>query len=573
MKKFLAALLLVLPVITHAQNNNPVFYWDKNVITTDINGRVIAKDDTVELKLMVHPHGTNVRSAYLDFQHQKDAIQLLSIERGAAYDANANFSVNNYFYPNCQFNRTSQNTTDNGRTNWNYATYTCNSNTVPYNAINRIMVNIATGNNLSQDSYIKLRFKITNTTAGFPYDSVYFNFVIPYDANGSEAWQNSNTMSGVKGVWIQLSPTANNLITGTVTQGVNVSSGLKSLMKVSVTDTLTQPTEVTNSTVSAGFNFGSQLTANTWYRYRLLVPADSIAALSKASVTVSDYTTAVQEFITQNLDKTYKNNNITKGIMYWAADVNNNGEFDGGDIQKLFNAVTGLDTLVKAPAGCAANCYVTLPTILGSVYDTLGFTAWKTFTNPYFTQFKTTATNQNLSLKYVLKGDVNLSHSSAVGSTAAAASLVMNNFIVPGSPGIDVTLANSIVTTNDVTVPFTIDTKGIKLTGLQFEVKFDQTKLNFDKLEVNTPSWVSFVNNNNGIIRFGALDKDVKNTLTGSNLVPFKLHFTTKQAGADLSTAVEIYPTMDAADDKGNQVGINFNTTVIKLIGANFFKP
>ena len=106
-----------------------------------------------------------------------------------------------------------------------------------------------------------------------------------------------------------------------------------------------------------------------------------------------------------------------------------------------------------------------------------------------------------------------------------------------------------------------------------FEVKFDQTKLNFDKLEVNTPSWVSFVNNNNGIIRFGALDKDVKNTLTGSNLVPFKLHFTTKQAGADLSTAVEIYPTMDAADDKGNQVGINFNTTVIKLIGANFFKP
>jgi len=29
---------------------------------------------------------------------------------------------------------------------------------------------------------------------------------------------------------------------------------------------------------------------------------------------------------------------------------------------------------------------------------------------------------------------------------------------------------------------------------------------------------------------------------------------------------------MDAADDKGNQVGINLNTTVIKLIGANFFK-
>ena len=55
MKKFLAALLLVLPVIAHAQNNNPVFYWDKNLITTNINGGAIAKNDTIELKLMVNP--------------------------------------------------------------------------------------------------------------------------------------------------------------------------------------------------------------------------------------------------------------------------------------------------------------------------------------------------------------------------------------------------------------------------------------------------------------------------------------------------------------------------------------
>ena len=104
-------------------------------------------------------------------------------------------------------------------------------------------------------------------------------------------------------------------------------------------------------------------------------------------------------------------------------------------------------------------------------------------------------------------------------------------------------------------------------------MKYDPTKVSFDRLDVNTPSWVSFVNNStDGVIRFGALDKDIKNVLTGSNLVPFKLLFKSKQAGADLSTSVQIYPTMDAADDKGNQVGINFNTTVIKLIGANFFK-
>ncbi len=51
-----------------------------------------------------------------------------------------------------------------------------------------------------------------------------------------------------------------------------------------------------------------------------------------------------------------------------------------------------------------------------------------------------------------------------------------------------------------------------------------------------------------------------------------KLEFSSVQAGVNLNSTVQIYPTMDAADDKGKQVGINFNTTTIKLIGANFFK-
>ena len=91
-------------------------------------------------------------------------------------------------------------------------------------------------------------------------------------------------------------------------------------------------------------------------------------------------------------------------------------------------------------------------------------------------------------------------------------------------------------------------------------------------MEVNTPSWVSFVHPMGNVLRFGALDRELKNTLSGNNLVPFKLHFTALQPGVDLNTSVEIVPTMDAADDKGNQVGINLNTTVIKLLGANFFR-
>jgi hypothetical protein len=178
--------------------------------------------------------------------------------------------------------------------------------------------------------------------------------------------------------------------------------------------------------------------------------------------------------------------------------------------------------------------------------------------------------DQSVPLKYVLRGDVNLSHSSAVA--AQAATFTMGNFVVPGASSIDVNLNNVIVTGNTLSIPFNVDTKTLKLSGLQFEVKYDPTKVKFEKLEVNTPSWISFVNDDKGVIRFGALDRDFKNFMSGTALVPFKLEFSSVQAGVNLNSTVQIHPTMDAADDKGKQVGINFNTTSIKLIGANFFK-
>jgi hypothetical protein len=391
---------------------------------------------------------------------------------------------------------------------------------------------------------------------------------------------------------------------------------------------------------------------------------------------------AVQEFITQNLDKTYKNNNINKGMKYWAADVNNDGAFEGGDLQVLFNAVTGLDTIMVAPAQCGAGCFYSLPVFMGHEYDNMPLTNWNSIINskvgiitPGQTEWivltpngyssgqsrllidmrqfpagvnpssvtaitlldvysgpvtfmssdaawamykvpsnfvkatngsstynasirninnqgtdwgvastvsftdknfgsvfaRTTTSEQTLDLRYALKGDVNLSHSSLV-TDQQGASIMMGNLVVPGAGSIDVNLNNVVVTGNTIAIPFNVDTKTLKLSGLQFEVKYDATKVKFEKMDINTPSWVSFVHPMGNVLRFGALDRDLKNTLTGNNLTPFKLHFTALQPGVDLNTSVEIVPTMDAADDKGNQVGINLNTTVIKLIGANFFK-
>ncbi len=64
MKKLLAAVLLLLPVPALAQ---PALWWDRNVITTDVNGGPIAKDDTIAIEVKLNPNFTTIRSVFFDF--------------------------------------------------------------------------------------------------------------------------------------------------------------------------------------------------------------------------------------------------------------------------------------------------------------------------------------------------------------------------------------------------------------------------------------------------------------------------------------------------------------------------
>jgi hypothetical protein len=79
-----------------------------------------------------------------------------------------------------------------------------------------------------------------------------------------------------------------------------------------------------------------------------------------------------------------------------------------------------------------------------------------------------------------------------------------------------------------------------------------------------------FANAKTGIVKFGALDQNNSNPIKGTN-TPFKLKFSTIESGVDILTSVKVSSTMDAADNKGNQLGIILNTTNIKLTGYNNF--
>ena len=101
--------------------------------------------------------------------------------------------------------------------------------------------------------------------------------------------------------------------------------------------------------------------------------------------------------------------------------------------------------------------------------------------------------------------------------------------------------------------------------------KFDPTKIKFEELLANVPNtWYVFASSKDGRVKFGALDKNNSESITGTK-IPFKLKFSTIGNGVDILTSVRVSQLMDAADQKGNQLDINLNSTQIKLTGYNNF--
>jgi hypothetical protein len=222
-------------------------------------------------------------------------------------------------------------------------------------------------------------------------------------------------------------------------------------------------------------------------------------------------------------------------------------------------------------------------------------TNWKDITYPK-TYVKTgvLGTNEIVDLKYLLWGDVNRSHSSqvvvinngtSVIQTNAAFSLETNTAFktmatngvgfINTSTGevnsINVNLSNVTVTSNNVEIPVAINTNGNTVGALQFEFQYDPSKIKFEELKSEVPnSWYIFVNSKDGKVKFGAIDQNNKTSING-NIIPFKLKFSTIGDGVNILTSVKVSPTMDASNSKGVQLGIDLNSTQIKLTGYNNF--
>ena len=482
-----------------------------------------------------------------------------------------------YTYPGYTWVSTQQNTTPNGNNNYSNANYSFTAGGPK--TILRVYLNWATPNGMPYDNYddlLRLKFKLKTTAPGYAWDPIKMNFAAAFNQNGTTgATEMTIPLTSV----IYLDPTATKYMNISLDTNPNIDPF--TLHRVLIVNPATNIGFVTDATSNGAVAIDqTKLEPNTEYRAFMMLNMDSIHNLYAAAVTVSDYTTAQTEYVQQNIDGTFKGESIITGAGYLAADVNRNKVFDGGDLTKLFSQVVGVDKLFTLPQNYVAgtDMYASVPTFTDSTFNALTPANWKDVTNSYVT-FKTGLIGQNkpLKLKYLIPGDINRSHSSQVVinnaiATNAAVSLnkTMNRTITVSN--ISVSLANQTLTSNTIEIPIAVNTNGNKLSGLQFEFRYNPASIKFEEIMNQMPNtWYAFADNTKpGVIRFGALDKALNSSVTGE-LVPFKLKFSAITNGLNMNTLIKVSPVMDAASSTGSQLGITLNTDTIKLTGYNNF--
>lgn len=574
MKKLLFLVLTLITFNTLGQDVKLKLGSDSTKV--DIAGGVIDKGDEFIVNVDLNGNGnTTARSLYFDFEFNNAAFEFVSIAHtgtggnGGVLPPGSSIDLAHYLYPGYTWVTNANNNTTNGNTNYQNAAYAFTSGGPK--TIIRAYLNWASPNPLPYNGYsplLRLRFRLKTTAVGNSWDPIKMNFGAAFNQNGSTG---ATLMEVPLTTVITQNPNATKLVNATVALNSALNPAFTKVAFVNATTNQGPLFDVTSTgTVNV---VDSLLTPNTQYKIMVMYNMDQIQGLYNAAITASDYTAAQSEFISQNLDGTFKNTVITSGAGYKAADVNRSGKLDGGDLTRLFAQVVNVDQLVVLPTGYTAgsNGWMSFMTFKTSDYNAATPADWLTRFPVGPTQYTYTTpaqrgTPESISISYLLFGDINKSHSSVVTQNG---STVVNRRLAVTPVG--VSLANAVVTSNSIEIPVKVSTNGNKLAAVQFQFSYDTSKLKFEELKNEMPNgWYVFANKGEGYIKFGALDQNLKTPVEGE-LTPFKLRFTALQNGLDINTFIKVSPIMDAADSTGSQLPINLNADKIKLTGYNNF--
>ena len=227
-------------------------------------------------------------------------------------------------------------------------------------------------------------------------------------------------------------------------------------------------------------------------------------------VTVSDVYLAFRELSDKGImgdESKY----FSSGIQFHNADVNNDRIFDERDCYLLLTHLQGTSSLWST----TPNIGDAIKVISSTTYDSVTKQNWVTLGNLIGRQYPFSFTNgilNSYNLDITWKGDVNLSHSSQpTGFTLASNS--MNDFSQVKSMS---TTSNSIGDVEsdimmekvgeNIVLSIVITPNGNQIGATQFDVYFDNSILDFIKVEYNNSQSTNFAKNNGSFISLGSLN-------------------------------------------------------------------
>jgi hypothetical protein len=288
---------------------------------------------------------------------------------------------------------------------------------------------------------------------------------------------------------------------------------------------------------------------NTKYKIEVKFPQDSLSNMRDYAVTISDAVKAYNEYVNTDVNQNYGHTYLKHGLGFLIGDINLNTKFDGGDPYGIYASVSGLKPIdtAKLINVFSKDEYDSL--VLGSNQ----WVDWVTYSDRgKYIYDSVGTTNLTLDIKYFILGDVDRTHSSPVfvGTTEIFAAIYKGQY--------NVEIPDVYSVGQPMYVPFNINTNGDNNNGLQFEVKYDVTKVNFEEIVSNLQGpWLQYVTHDNvkGIVRFGAMNNQKNGSLQGL-ATPFKLKFSAKVTTDDIKTDVVVRKLMDASDKEGDHFNI-----------------
>ena len=507
--------------------------------------QTIKRGDTLDVvfKYDAAP-SVDVRTFQVDFQYKKQLFTHVSTTVDATVSSMTPALSIKFFndYKYSGYNS--------GTSSYTYATDT------NYTVARNYLV-LSSGSQITQDTFlIHNKFIINNVASNFDADSVEINWARMFKFDGTTIGDNVAVLN-VQDMHLEL--LGNLVISGKVWLPPTMTGAG---MRPTIICTKFNTGEFVSSQQvdTAGVYSLNNVDKNTKYKLTVRFPADSMTTIRDYGVTISDAVKTYDEYSVTDVNQNPTQNYLKHGLAYLIGDVNKNGKIDGGDPYLIYANVSGLKKI---------DTTTMIHAFHKNVFDSLvlGANQWTEWTNHstaynYVVDSVGTANLTNIDIKYFVLGDVDRTYSSPVYNSSG---VLVAKAVYKGK--LDVEIPNTSSLGQPMYVPFNINTNGDQNYGLQFEMKYDKTKVKFDEIvsNFNGGPWLQYVTHDEaaGTIRFGGMNNQTTGALVGSH-TPFKIKFS-PIGNVDVSTNIYVRKLMDASDNNGDHLEINLASQVTTL--------